>query len=162
MLLVRARELAGSSPLTRGKPTHPQASKAELGLIPAHAGKTRVCLRRRRACRAHPRSRGENAIVGRPVALMRGSSPLTRGKLTDRVPHGLNDGLIPAHAGKTTDALPSVSRPWAHPRSRGENFLPSNPAPDPRGSSPLTRGKLLVFFLCVVSRGLIPAHAGKT
>ena len=32
---------AGSSPLTRGKPTHRTVPAYHLGLIPAHAGKTR-------------------------------------------------------------------------------------------------------------------------
>ena len=30
-------------------------------------------------------------------------------------------GLIPAHAGKTHVDQALVGRPWAHPRSRGEN-----------------------------------------
>ena len=50
----------GSSPLTRGK--HPAARVAWTsdGLIPAHAGKTRVLGVLVGVHRAHPRSRGEN------------------------------------------------------------------------------------------------------
>ena len=50
----------GSSPLTRGKP-HRLLDHAETpGLIPAHAGKTRLHYASRAMYRAHPRSRGEN------------------------------------------------------------------------------------------------------
>ena len=56
----RAAIHRGSSPLTRGKPLAAGLWVGRGRLIPAHAGKTRECLRRRRACRAHPRSRGEN------------------------------------------------------------------------------------------------------
>ena len=91
-----------------------------------------------------------------------GSSPLTRGKHAALVGAGHDRGLIPAHAGKTTDS-PLVARPDpAHPRSRGENGTALTAAINPTGSSPLTRGKL--GFIKIVKRtlGLIPAHAGKT
>ena len=55
-----------------------------------------------------------------------------------------------------TDALP------AHPRSRGENRPTSTCEKSPSGSSPLTRGKLVVREQRASSLGLIPAHAGKT
>ena len=55
-----------------------------------------------------------------------------------------------------------VDAPGAHPRSRGENQDgPRQPQAVP-GSSPLTRGKLLVAIVREALRGLIPAHAGKT
>ena len=50
----------GSSPLTRGKLGMPVTSMMRLGIIPAHAGKTRRSRGRIRARRDHPRSRGEN------------------------------------------------------------------------------------------------------
>ena len=53
-------------------------------------------------------------------------------------------------------------RPWAHPRSRGENFLIVEVAEKLDGSSPLTRGKLRGATGAHADRGLIPAHAGKT
>ena len=51
----------GSSPLTRGKPGRKSVLAVMMGLIPAHAGKTRPPVR--------------------TVRRVRGSSPLTRGKL---------------------------------------------------------------------------------
>ena len=54
-----------------------------IGLIPAHAGKTRARHEERSISRAHPRSRGENVAVSVPTGGREGSSPLTRGKLLD-------------------------------------------------------------------------------
>ena len=92
---------AGSSPLTRGKPRVGGRRRERIRLIPAHAGKTDAVHESAEAARAHPRSRGENG--GRVAGLrgLRGSSPLTRGKLTG--PDNLCSfvRLIPAHAGKT-------------------------------------------------------------
>ena len=53
--------MGGSSPLTRGKPVDNLEAKRNLGLIPAHAGKTATGATRWKAWPAHPRSRGENA-----------------------------------------------------------------------------------------------------
>ena len=71
-----------------------------------------------------------------------GSSPLTRGKRGDASDSAHDRGLIPAHAGKTTDAAGLKPVNLAHPRSRGENMVVIG---DP---------SLGVW--------LIPAHAGKT
>ena len=140
-LVLQESNLYGSSPLTRGKPLNCASGGAYSGLIPAHAGKTRVCLRRRRSCRAHPRSRGENLLIAHLLLLLRGSSPLTRGKpAADSVP-STRVGLIPAHAGKTGPPARPRGQRRAHPRSRGENRLWNFSHAFARGSSPLTRGK---------------------
>ena len=132
--------------------------------------------------RAHPRSRGENSTASRASRCSRGSSPLTRGKHPQKAPKGTHTGsspltrgkhrpqahqlqrrgLIPAHAGKTTRTRSACTRRWAHPRSRGENGIGPEVAGDRCGSSPLTRGKLLVPGDGEFERRLIPAHAGKT
>ena len=140
--MSNGRTRDGSSPLTRGKRrrtrsrrsspvAHPRsrgennqrmrAAPAPSWLIPAHAGKTRGVRPPPRGRSAHPRSRGEN---GRTITGYRrryGSSPLTRGKLDQRLHRRAPQGLIPAHAGKTTTFLVQVVRGSAHPRSRGEN-----------------------------------------
>ena len=71
-------------------------------------------------------------------------------------------GLIPAHAGKTSGPSYRVIRPWAHPRSRGENVDDGAVAVASYGSSPLTRGKRSRNDRSHPGPGLIPAHAGKT
>ena len=132
----------GSSPLTRGKLARALHLEANRGLIPAHAGKTRLRLRRPIGSQAHPRSRGEN-VGGDPQELPDlGSSPLTRGKPFRGCRCSRARGLIPAHAGKT------------HAGGAGDE--------GGRGSSPLTRGKHADDGAPADSHGLIPAHAGKT
>ena len=73
-----------------------------------------------------------------------------------------NDGLIPAHAGKTCAAHHPRPHRRAHPRSRGENGRAGLGELSRRGSSPLTRGKHRRAAEWSCEWGLIPAHAGKT
>mgnify|MGYP001017367640 CR=1 FL=1 len=152
----------GSSPLTRGKPHLGHRSSTPRRLIPAHAGKTAERSSRTSEKRAHPRSRGENAVFLMPEVYTVGSSPLTRGKRGVRPRKELHDGLIPAHAGKTHDVRPAWNGHGAHPRSRGENGLNQLVATQVQGSSPLTRGKRCREHVFADHEGLIPAHAGKT
>ena len=112
--------------------------------------------------RAHPRSRGENLICRSTTATEAGSSPLTRGKQLRVVGEPHDDGLIPAHAGKTCGADPLSAAQRAHPRSRGENGVKKYQIDWGQGSSPLTRGKRTVNPRLTAATGLIPAHAGKT
>ena len=139
---MRAPNVGGSSPLTRGKRGLLVGKLAHGGLIPAHAGKTWPGLTAPANPWAHPRSRGEN-----PTASMANPHPT---------------GLIPAHAGKTRSALSSVFRAGAHPRSRGENVGLAGLRRVAYGSSPLTRGKLATSRELSCGDRLIPAHAGKT
>ena len=152
----------GSSPLTRGKRAQAQQGHLHVRLIPAHAGKTvlRTCW----FCFswAHPRSRGENGFVHCRTRNCRGSSPLTRGKLSLPVDATQAHRLIPAHAGKTRELWTRNSRPRAHPRSRGENIKTALGEYADDGSSPLTRGKRTTHSVPRKEHGLIPAHAGKT
>ena len=71
-------------------------------------------------------------------------------------------GLIPAHAGSTSQHCVARSFYGAHPRSRGEHSSFGMGTSRRLGSSPLTRGALR-FPREVIDRvGLIPAHAGST
>ena len=132
------------------------------GLIPAHAGKTQAKPSIASSRRAHPRSRGENWPASGMTRNGVGSSPLTRGKHTVRIPSTCRAGLIPAHAGKTRPRRGSARLARAHPRSRGENETFTDAASAQRGSSPLTRGKPTDTGDEWDRAGLIPAHAGKT
>ena len=159
---VGGREYSGSSPLTRGKRMRPTPSQSRPGLIPAHAGKTDCRSLRCVAGPAHPRSRGENLRESYRAIMCGGSSPLTRGKLRggDQVRH--RQGLIPAHAGKTSVSPLIRGSPRAHPRSRGENKSRRSCRIRLVGSSPLTRGKPGPGARERSPPRLIPAHAGKT
>ena len=97
----RDGRLSGSSPLTRGKRTRNTVDLQTAGLIPAHAGKTACARASTSRPSAHPRSRGENNGAVEKAARRGGSSPLTRGKRPVAYELDYEDGLIPAHAGKT-------------------------------------------------------------
>ena len=154
--------IVGSSPLTRGKRVRSLDNLGQVGLIPAHAGKTRPVAGASGWVEAHPRSRGENLAILAAHADGGGSSPLTRGKHVSQGRLNEYDRLIPAHAGKTTTN--SVATWWtrAHPRSRGENTALTWADISGLGSSPLTRGKQDLRVEESANDRLIPAHAGKT
>ena len=152
----------GSSPLTRGKRASGWHGASCGGLIPAHAGKTDQRGARGSTRAAHPRSRGENGRCSLSFSLLRGSSPLTRGKRGLVVACEVGARLIPAHAGKTPYGTTPHLQSGAHPRSRGENFVVVEELPDGVGSSPLTRGKQRLRLSLLSPPRLIPAHAGKT
>ena len=111
---------------------------------------------------AHPRSRGENIREDLSAQHDVGSSPLTRGKRTDRKILSVLSGLIPAHAGKTPGGADRPTLWAAHPRSRGENAARGDKIAGSFGSSPLTRGKRIAKTAQRRLGRLIPAHAGKT
>ena len=91
-----------------------------------------------------------------------GSSPLTRGKRGRLEVRDDGDGLIPAHAGKTSAVCCATVSVEAHPRSRGENHSHGVLEAEAQGSSPLTRGKRGAVDGGRDGLRLIPAHAGKT
>ena len=94
--------IAGSSPLTRGKPARRLRARPRGRLIPAHAGKTSSPGASSHPARDHPRSRGENLEDNWEVLDADGSSPLTRGKPGRPIASLETSGIIPAHAGKTS------------------------------------------------------------
>ena len=156
------RSTVGSSPLTRGKRGVLLRALSGPGLIPAHAGKTRLWELAPDGAAAHPRSRGENHVAPPCLILGAGSSPLTRGKLEWGKDGAFGDRLIPAHAGKTLSRRARRLRRAAHPRSRGENRFSRQCDVPMSGSSPLTRGKRCAEGERIGIARLIPAHAGKT
>ena len=154
--------LRGSSPRMRGKLEALPTIITTVGLIPAHAGKTRQHGPRKSAHRAHPRACGENSVVDADAAIPEGSSPRMRGKRGMTFDSDCAHGLIPAHAGKTNQVLIESAHAGAHPRACGENVQAQGGVVDRVGSSPRMRGKLLPPLLLALPVGLIPAHAGKT
>ena len=152
----------GSSPLTRGKLVRPQRWSRGRRLIPTHAGKTTLTRAKPLSSWAHPHSRGENPSMPGGTNVDEGSSPLTRGKLSQISCGEAVVRIIPAHAGKTFPRVELNHHETAHPRSRGENYAWCGAFQVWGGSSPLTRGKLVGGGPGLPACGLIPAHAGKT
>ncbi len=115
---------AGSSPLARGGHQDPPRADRRDGLIPARAGRTPGCSAGHRAGRAHPRSRGADSMrmfldrrdegssrsrgadlsFAGPLRHEGGSSPLARGGPPGTPTADRGRRLIPARAGRTTDA----------------------------------------------------------
>ena len=162
---LRGREKLGgrgSSPLTRGRRTLSDLDRLAAGLIPTHAGKTRLMVSDPHGRRAHPHSRGENSKALCRASRAMGSSPLTRGKLGLHMSLIWDIRLIPTHAGKTPRTVHGRNRSRAHPHSRGENHVFDVGGREYCGSSPLTRGKQKIKLMHCYVTGLIPTHAGKT
>mgnify|MGYP000888283941 CR=1 FL=1 len=107
----------GSSPRMRGKPISLPTAPNLRGLIPAHAGKTRLDRPRRYTLWAHPRACGENMFHLSRLTRRPGSSPRMRGKRELREADALVQGLIPAHAGKT---------PAPHRYPRPDRLIPAH------------------------------------
>ena len=131
-------------------------------LIPARAGNTRPAVTRQGSGWAHPRLRGEHQRAPRLRRPFHGSSPLTRGTRALLRPRCTCQGLIPAHAGNTTQRPVMALCTWAHPRSREEHSSTARISKPPPGSSPLARGTRHSRTTARVSPGLIPARAGNT
>ena len=112
--------------------------------------------------RAHPRACGENRSRSSRSPITRGSSPRMRGKLIESCLCGGRGRLIPAHAGKTLMSRAAVAVGSAHPRACGENTFSTAASGVRTGSSPRMRGKRVSKLSKLFSKGLIPAHAGKT
>ena len=152
----------GSSPRGRGKQSDAPTTPPNAGLIPAWAGKT---LSRRGdglGGSAHPRVGGENHSPFSAPASSVGSSPRGRGKRRGGLFAHVDEGLIPAWAGKTIPALVASVEPGAHPRVGGENTNVRKGLNALAGSSPRGRGKPPTALSSICRFGLIPAWAGKT
>ena len=85
-----------------------------------------------------------------------------RGKRLKREMHRADDGITPAHAGKTHSFFPRSGTGRDHPRACGENMEIRDRQTGERGSPPRMRGKLGIIGETDVNLGITPAHAGKT
>ena len=111
----------GTSPRARGKHRRTTCTFAEWRNIPACAGKTAKALENMGIQAEHPRVRGENLMMVKPLLALLGTSPRARGKLCTRAQVVFYLRNIPACAGKPfcTETLHML---WGeHPRVRGEN-----------------------------------------
>ena len=146
----------------RGTRTMSLKSSLDGGIIPAHAGNTKMPRHRKPACRDHPRACGEHSIIFFLRLSVKGSSPRMRGTrvLIQRL-IGLYR-IIPAHAGNTISVPASSLTGGDHPRACGEHGVHMTPLMSLRGSSPRMRGTPYIECSCLNGTGIIPAHAGNT
>ena len=91
-----------------------------------------------------------------------GSSPHTRGARRRSVNTARESGIIPAYAGSTV--WRACASAWAedHPRIRGEHRRPGRSGQRLSGSSPHTRGALVLDGDDPYRARIIPAYAGST
>ena len=115
------RNLTGSSPHTRGAPSHRASKPSPRGIIPAYAGSTRKTRAHERMGRDHPRIRGEHREKPKPTGVDPGSSPHTRGAPFGGVSAPGMQGIIPAYAGSTRVGKGGQPHGRDHPRIRGEH-----------------------------------------
>ena len=134
--------LPGSSPHTRGLPCRRECAHAPAGIIPAHAGFTRIRTFNPRVVGDHPRTRGVYAASARATGSDAGSSPHTRGLHGRPPPRRAGQRIIPAHAGFTEEATAADGKR--------------------HGSSPRVRGLLWTSSAPPCGSGIIPARAGFT
>ena len=73
-----------------------------------------------------------------------------------------DDGITPAHAGKTKPRLGGFLGSWDHPRACGENQYANKPHMWGLGSPPRMRGKHDKIIGDIEDFRITPAHAGKT
>ena len=153
---------AGPSPLSRGIRGAVAPGPVGLRIIPALAGNTVFPVSCRFARWDHPRSRGEYYLGPQEDNQHLGSSPLSRGIPPAPTDSFVIAGIIPALAGNTLlSPTRSGLRP-DHPRSRGEYTGPGGVVSDKKGSSPLSRGILLLAGGLLHPGRIIPALAGNT
>ena len=152
----------GSSPLTRGTLAFDDASYSAARSIPAYAGNSAQGKARNLLRSVHPRLRGELAVVTAQRIVKSGSSPLTRGTRENSSPHEFHGRFIPAYAGNSNHKDASREIKPVHPRLRGELEDFTVTKSGCRGSSPLTRGTLLLDIMFNAIFRFIPAYAGNS
>ena len=152
----------GSSPHTRGAPADDFVVVQENGIIPAYAGSTLDPDRSGVGDWDHPRIRGEHYAAHKVALEAGGSSPHTRGARPPCRRRPSSRRIIPAYAGSTGPQSDTKERHQDHPRIRGEHFQFSFRLSLGAGSSPHTRGALLVVVVTLPGCGIIPAYAGST
>ena len=152
----------GSSPHTRGALAGRELQLGGHRIIPAYAGSTIPHGQKSVSAADHPRIRGEHERVSDVSGARAGSSPHTRGALSERGDIGVGRGIIPAYAGSTSEAPCTSPAPGDHPRIRGEHLPQTSCIADKQGSSPHTRGALGEDNARDYPGWIIPAYAGST
>ena len=90
------------------------------GITPAHAGKRRTLPKTLSSSQDHPRACGEKEDLGKINTEEWGSPPRMRGKVV-AINIGMEEeGITPAHAGKSGEFFIGHVAIWDHPRACGE------------------------------------------
>ena len=145
----------------RGKGARRHAVQAQIGITPAHAGKSFAAKPHLTKGRDHPRTCGEKTGAPWRWLMVTGSPPHMRGKVVVSCPALWLFGITPAHAGKSTLKRAIAHNEWDHPRTCGEKTSVARNQPLMLGSPPHMRGKATSAAIIRALYGITPAHAGK-
>ena len=146
----------------RGKDTSAQHILFNLGITPAHAGKSGQQSHIILQLWDHPRACGEKSGISEQFDMTTGSPPRMRGKVTVSKLEYKTLGITPAHAGKSLRRLIRSLIHGDHPRACGEKGILDGAQIFGMGSPPRMRGKVLRRFFRSRLTGITPAHAGKS
>ena len=97
-----------------------------------------------------------------PISTNPGSPPRMRGKAGEVALRIATPRITPAHAGKSFTPVSDIRRYLDHPRACGEKPICPMLTPGSLGSPPRMRGKARASCSAYASRGITPAHAGKS
>ena len=125
----------------RGKEFSRLCLKNDIGITPAHAGKSGAKPCEAQHNRDHPRACGEKNIEEWRILREAGSPPRMRGKEETNEGISKKRGITPAHAGKSLATDKQILSARDHPRACGEKSSDS--------------------AVVMVPSGITPAHAGK-
>ncbi|VEH26933.1 Domain of uncharacterised function (DUF2825) [Cellulomonas fimi] len=135
---LNAEDMAarGSSPHAGRRPHGRHRRPRVERLIPARGETTAPSDRHATATRAHPRTRGDDGDSTGDSDTEWGSSPHAGRRRTSPAKFTRARRLIPARGETTTRSTPRVSRPRAHPRTRGDDEYTLTLPVTTAGSSP--------------------------
>ena len=154
--------MTGSPPRMRGKGPPALRRLCSTRITPAHAGKSRRTVEKRRAQWDHPRACGEKNREAMAQIREEGSPPRMRGKVGGKRKEKTMKRITPAHAGKSVTMCRAPHRVWDHPRACGEKTQRAPPGNGALGSPPRMRGKVVRRIRRRHTQGITPAHAGKS
>ena len=152
----------GSPPRMRGKVIGGFGVLVQIGITPACAGKSALCVNGGARSRDHPRMCGEKTAREFITYLIQGSPPRMRGRVKVTVCQRFRAGITPAYAGKRSVKDLGAGGLWDHPRVCGEKFTRMSVVASMRGSPPRMRGKANNVRRGQVNPGITPAYAGKS
>ena len=146
----------------RGKAYMKRRLKCCARITPAHAGKSQSFRFAITPNRDHPRPCGEKSRLRYSRTGSQGSPPPMRGKAVAAAAISISFRITPAHAGKRLQASHICRSTWDHPRPCGEKKIKQSQIRNCQGSPPPMRGKAKIHGYATLSRGITPAHAGKS
>ena len=161
-VMITYQDTTWVHPRKRGEyPASAGSTPSSGRFIPASAGSTAMMFMVIEQHRVHPRKRGEYGDDVHGYRAAQGSSPQAQGILAKPSPPRPRPRFIPASAGNTSQDHLLVLHQLVHPRKSGEYSLLKRKSERTLGSSPHTRGILIMSSFCIITiRGSSPHTRG--